>query len=50
MSVYAGSHFPSPHPVARGAMLMAAEAAPLPVEAGESNIAVGIAGQIELLD
>jgi len=50
MNVNGNGHYPQPYPVARGAMLMAAEAAPMPVEAGESNITVNIGGQIELLD
>lgn len=49
MSVNGSGHFPQPYPVARGAMMMAAEAAPMPVEAGESNVTVNISGQIELL-
>jgi predicted secreted protein len=36
-----------PQPLFRGAM-MAADAAPMPVEAGESNVTVSINGQIEL--
>jgi predicted secreted protein len=50
MSVNGSSHFPQPYPLARGTLLMAAEAAPMPVEAGESNVTVNISGQIELLD
>jgi predicted secreted protein len=50
MSVNAGGHFPQPYPAARGAMMMAAEAAPMPVETGESNVTVNVGGQIELLD
>ncbi len=50
MSVNAGSHFAPPYPVARGAMLMSAEAAPMPVEAGESKVVVNVGGQIELID
>lgn len=50
MSVNGNNHFPQPYPAARGAMLMAAEAAPMPTEAGESNVSVNIGGQIELLD
>jgi hypothetical protein len=38
----AGAAPPTPFPVARGARLMAAEAAPTPVEAGESEIAVTV--------
>lgn len=50
MSVNGSNHFPQPFPIARSAMLMAADAAPMPVEAGESNIAVNVSGQIELPD
>jgi uncharacterized protein YggE len=51
LSVNAGGHYPQPYPMARGAAMMAsAEAAPMPVEAGESNITVNVSGQIELLD
>ena len=50
ISVNAGGHFPQPYPVMRGAVMMAADAAPMPVEAGESNITVNVSGQIELLD
>ena len=45
MNIGGGSHVPQP--MFRGAM-MAAEAAPMPVEAGESNVTVSINGQIEL--
>lgn len=50
LNVNAGGHFPQPYPVARGAAMMAAEAAPMPVEAGESNVTVTVGGQIELID
>lgn len=50
LSVNAGGHYPQPYPVARGAAMMAAEAAPMPIEAGESNVTVNVSGQIELLD
>lgn len=50
LSVNGGGNFPQPYPMARGAALMAAEAAPMPVEAGESNVTVNVSGQIELLD
>lgn len=50
LSVNGGGNFPQPYPMARGAALMAAEAAPMPVEAGESNVTVNVTGQIELLD
>jgi len=45
MNIGGGNQFPQP--LFRGAM-MAAEAAPMPVEAGESNVTVSINGQIEL--
>lgn len=50
LSVNTGGHFPPPYPLARGVAMMAAEAAPMPVEAGESNLTVNVSGQIELLD
>ncbi len=50
MSVNAGGHSPQPYPVARGIAMMAAEAAPMPVEAGASNVTVNVGGQIELID
>ena len=43
-----GSDFAQP--VRRAAMAMAAEAAPMPIEAGESNLTVNVSGQIELTD
>lgn len=43
------SHANVPMPVMR-TMMMKAEAAPLPVEAGEATVAVTISGQIELAD
>jgi predicted secreted protein len=49
MSVNGSGNFPQPYPVARAAV-MSAEAAPMPVEAGESNVTVNVSGQIELLD
>jgi len=49
MSVNGSGNFPQPHPMARTTM-MAAEAVPMPVEAGESNVTVNVNGQIELLD
>lgn len=49
MSINSGGNVPQPYPMVRSAM-MSAEAAPMPVEAGESNIAVNVSGQIELLD
>jgi predicted secreted protein len=50
MNINGSNQFPQPYPMARGAMLMAAEAAPMPTEAGESTVTVSINGQIELLD
>ncbi len=50
MSVNGSNQYPQPYPVTRGAMLMAAESAPMPVEAGESNITVNVSGQIELAE
>lgn len=50
MNLNGGSNFPQPYPLARGAAMMAAEAAPMPVEAGESTITVSVGGQIELTD
>ncbi|MDE2598099.1 MAG: SIMPL domain-containing protein [Rhodocyclaceae bacterium] len=38
------------YPMFRGKAMMAAEAAPMPVEGGESQIQVNIAGKIELTD
>jgi predicted secreted protein len=49
MSINGSGNMPQPYPMARAAM-MSAEAAPMPVEAGESNIALNVSGQIELLD
>jgi len=39
-----------PMPMLRSAKAMAAEAAPLPIEAGESQVSVSVSGQIELAD
>ena len=36
-------------PLMRSAVMMSAEAAPMPIEAGETQISVTISGQIELL-
>lgn len=38
------------YPMLRGKAMMAAEAAPMPIEAGESQIVVNINGKIELID
>jgi predicted secreted protein len=48
-SMNIGSGYNPPQPVLRGAML-AADAAPMPAEAGESTITVNLNGQIELID
>lgn len=50
MSVNGSGHFPQPHALARSAALMNTEAAPMPIEAGESNITVNVSGKIELID
>lgn len=50
MSVNGGGHAPMPRPLARATAMMAAEAAPMPVEAGESTLTVAVSGKIELLD
>ncbi len=51
MNINQGSSEPVPMPMLRGAkMTMLAEAAPAPMEAGESQISVNISGQIELAD
>lgn len=49
MSVGSGGTVP-PRPLYRGAMMAADAAAPMPVEAGESNVTVTVTGQIELAD
>jgi predicted secreted protein len=49
MSVNGSGNFPQPMPMMR-ASAMAMDSAPMPVEAGESNVSVNISGQIELLD
>lgn len=50
VSVNGSGNFPQPYPMVRGAAMMTAESAPMPVEAGESNVTVNVSGQIELLD
>lgn len=50
MTVAGGGSSPRPYMMARDTMKMAAEAAPMPVEAGESNVTVSISGQIELVE
>lgn len=44
-----GSH-PPPMPMFRAAKAMMAEAAPMPIEAGESQVTTSVSGQIELAD
>jgi predicted secreted protein len=48
LNVSGSGHFPQPTPMLRAAM--AAEAMPMPAEAGESNLTVNVMGQIELID
>lgn len=50
MSVNGSGHVPSPRPLARATAMMAAESAPMPVEAGESTLTTTVSGKIELLD
>lgn len=50
MSVNGNSHSPQPRPLARATAMMAAEAAPMPVEAGDSSLTTTVNGKIELLD
>lgn len=50
MSVNGNNNFPQPRLLARGAAMMAAEAAPMPVEAGDSALTTTVSGKIELLD
>lgn len=50
MSVNGNGHTPQPRALARGVAMMAAEAAPMPVEAGESTLTTTVSGKIELLD
>lgn len=46
-----GSHNRGPvYPMLRSKAMMAAEAAPMPVEGGESQVSVNISGKIELID
>lgn len=49
MSVNGNGNFPQPMPMMRAAAMMA-DAAPMPVEAGESTVTVNVSGQIELTD
>ncbi|MFY9328138.1 MAG: SIMPL domain-containing protein [Georgfuchsia sp.] len=48
MNISSGSHG-QPYPMARAAM-MRAEAAPMPIEGGKSDISVTVSGEIELID
>jgi len=45
-----GSGYNAPQPLFRNAMMAAADAAPMPAEAGESTVTVNLNGQIELID
>jgi predicted secreted protein len=49
-SMNIGSGYNAPQPLFRGAMMAAADAAPMPAEAGESTVTVNLNGQIELID
>ena len=49
MNIGGAGHYAPPVAMARAAM-MAAEAAPMPVEAGESSLTINVSGQIELLE
>jgi predicted secreted protein len=49
-SMAVGSAYRPPVPGRGRVALMAAEATPLPLEAGESNVSVNISGRIELID
>ena len=50
MNVNGSGNFPQPYPMTRSVVAMSAEAAPMPIEAGESNVTVNVSGQIELID
>lgn len=50
MSVAGAGNSVRPYMLARDAMKMSAEAAPMPIEAGESSVTVSINGQIELVE
>lgn len=50
MNLNGSGYFPQPMPAPRAVALMSADAAPIPMEAGESNISVNVSGQIELTD
>jgi predicted secreted protein len=50
MSVNSNDYVAQPMPKAMLRSAMAAEAAPMPVEAGESNLMVNVSGQIELAE
>ena len=49
-SMSIGGSYQPPQPLFRGAMMAAADAAPMPTEAGESTVTVNLNGQIELVD
>jgi predicted secreted protein len=50
MSVNTNGHSPQPRALARSTAMMAAETAPMPVEAGESTLITTVSGKIELPD
>lgn len=50
ISIGSNGYYPPPRPQQLRAAAMMAEAAPMPTEAGESNITVNVSGQIELID
>ena len=48
LSVSTGGHFAPPVPVLRAAKAMSADAAPMPIESGESLVSVSVSGRIEI--
>lgn len=48
MNVQTQSHYPQPRPMLNKAAYMAAEAAPAPVDAGESRLVVNVNGSIQV--
>jgi uncharacterized protein YggE len=48
--VIGGQQYRPPMPMLRAAPMAAMEAAPMPMEAGESQISTTVSGQIELTD
>jgi len=50
LSVSSGAHPPPVMPLLRSAGMYAAEAAPMPMEAGDSQVNASVAGQIELIE